>query len=105
MPWGNNKRSNIFIIRVLKGEEKKYGTNRIFEAIMAQNFPNMVEEKNIQETKQTTNRINLKKFTQNINNLSKTKDERKRKPSKKPEKKISLKQHQFKRIIHCECCI
>lgn len=87
MPWGNNKRFNIFIIRVLKGEEKKYGADRIFEAIMAQNFSNMVEGKNLQETKQTTNRINLKKFTQNINNLSKTKDKRKRNLQRSQRKK------------------
>ena len=41
--WENNKCTNIRIIRV-PGEEKKKGTEKIFEEIRVKNFPNMGKE-------------------------------------------------------------
>ena len=42
--WENIKRTNIRIIGVPKEEEKKKGTEKIFEEIMVKNFPNMGKE-------------------------------------------------------------
>ena len=40
----NIKHTNIRIIRVPEEEEKKKGTEKIFEEIMLENFPNMGKE-------------------------------------------------------------
>ena len=39
--WGNTKRTNIRIIGVPEEEEKKKGSEKIFEEIIVENFPNM----------------------------------------------------------------
>ena len=39
--WDNVKRSNIRIIEVPAREEREKGTEKIFQEIIAQNFPNM----------------------------------------------------------------
>ena len=39
--WDNIKHTNIRIIRVPEEEEKKKGTEKIFEEIIVENFPNM----------------------------------------------------------------
>ena len=41
--WDNIKRTNIRIVRV-REEEKKKGTDKIFEEIIVENFPNMGKE-------------------------------------------------------------
>ena len=42
--WDNIKCTNIRIIGVPEGEEKKKGTEKIFEGIIVENFPNMGKE-------------------------------------------------------------
>ena len=42
--WNNIKRKNIQIIRVPEEEEKKKGTEKIFEEMVAENFPYMEKE-------------------------------------------------------------
>ena len=42
--WDNIKCTNIRIIRVLKEEEKKKGSEKIFEEIIVKNFPNIGKE-------------------------------------------------------------
>ena len=42
--WDNIKCTNIRIIGVLEEEEKKKGTEKIFEEIIVENFPNMGKE-------------------------------------------------------------
>ena len=51
--WDNIKHTNIRIIGVPEEEEKKKGTEKIFEEIIVENFPNMGKEivKQVQETK------------------------------------------------------
>ena len=43
--WDNIKRTNIRIIGVPEEEEKKKGTEKIFEEIIVENFPNVGKEK------------------------------------------------------------
>ena len=42
--WDNMKHSNIRIIGVPEGEEREKETERIFQEIIAENFPNMGKE-------------------------------------------------------------
>ena len=42
--WDNVKCTNINIIKVPEGEDREKGTEKIFQEIMAKNFPNMVKE-------------------------------------------------------------
>jgi len=42
--WDNVKCTNIHIIGVPEGEEREKGTAKIFEEIIAKNFPNMGKE-------------------------------------------------------------
>ena len=42
--WDNTKCTNIGIIGIPEEEEKKKGTEKIFEEIMVENFPNMGKE-------------------------------------------------------------
>ena len=42
--WYNIKCTNIWIIGVPEEEEKKKGTEKIFEEIIVENFPNMGKE-------------------------------------------------------------
>ena len=43
--WDTIKLTNIFIMEILEGEERKKGAERLFEEIMAENFPNMIKDK------------------------------------------------------------
>ena len=58
--WGKFKRTNIQIIRVPEEEEKKKGTEKIFEEIIVENFPNMGKEIviQVQEAERVPYRIN-----------------------------------------------
>ena len=64
-PWGNVKHTNICITRVPEGEEREKGTEKIFQEIIAENFPNMGKETliQVQEAKQVPNRINPRRNT------------------------------------------
>ena len=42
--WDNIKHTNIHIIGVAEGEEREEGPEKIFEDIIAENFPNMGKE-------------------------------------------------------------
>ena len=42
--WNNIKRTNICIIGVPEGEEKEKSPEKIFEDIIAENFPNTRKE-------------------------------------------------------------
>uniref|UniRef100_A0A8D0VAZ7 L1 transposable element RRM domain-containing protein n=2 Tax=Sus scrofa TaxID=9823 RepID=A0A8D0VAZ7_PIG len=58
--WDNVKRSNIRIIGVPEGEEREKGTEKLFQEIIAKNFPNMGKEPltQIQEAQQVPYKIN-----------------------------------------------
>ena len=58
--WDNIKRTNIRIIGVPEEEEKKKGTEKIFEEIIVENFPNIGKEivNQVQEVQRVPYRIN-----------------------------------------------
>ena len=63
--WDNIKHTNIQIIGVPKEEEKKKGTEKIFEEIIVEKFPNMGKEivNQVQEAQRVPFRINLRRNT------------------------------------------
>ena len=74
--WDNIKHTNFRIIRVPEEEEKKKGTEKIFEEILVENFPNMRKEiaTQVQEVQRVPYRINPKKHAKtHIIKLSKIK--------------------------------
>ena len=58
--WDNTKHTNILIIGVPEEEEKKKGSEKIFEEIIVENFPHMGKEiaTQVQEAQRVPNRIN-----------------------------------------------
>ena len=58
--WDNIKCTNIQMIGVPEEEEKKKGTEKIFEEIIVENFPNMGREivNQVLEEQRVTYRIN-----------------------------------------------
>uniref|UniRef100_A0A8C9BUF7 L1 transposable element RRM domain-containing protein n=1 Tax=Phocoena sinus TaxID=42100 RepID=A0A8C9BUF7_PHOSS len=64
--WDNIKRTNIRIISVSEEEEKKKGTEKIFEEIIVENFPNMGKEivNQVQEAQRVPYRVNPRRNTQ-----------------------------------------
>ena len=63
--WDNNKRTNIWIIGVPEEEEKKKGSEKIFEEIIIENVPNTGKEivTQGQEAQRVPYRINPRKNT------------------------------------------
>ena len=63
--WGNIKCTSIRIIGVPEEEEKKKGTEKIFEEIIVENFLNMGKEifNQVQEAQRVPYRINPRRNT------------------------------------------
>ena len=63
--WDNLKCTNIHIIGVPEGEEREKGPEKIFEEIIAENFPNMGKEivNQVQEAQRVPGRINPRRNT------------------------------------------
>ena len=63
--WDNVKCTNIHIIGVPKGEEREKGTEKIFQEIVAKNFPNIGKEPltQIQKAQQVPYKINPRRNT------------------------------------------
>ena len=63
--WDNIKPTNIRIIGVPEKEEKKKGTEKIFEEIIVENFPNMGKEivNQVKEAQRFPYRINPRRNT------------------------------------------
>ena len=66
--WDNIKRTNIRIIGIPDEEEKTKGTEKIFEEIIVENFPNMGKEivNQIQEAQRVLYRINQEETRQDM---------------------------------------
>ena len=62
--WDNIKQNNIHIIGVPE-EEKEKGPEKLFEKLMAENFPNLGQETDIQvqEAQRVPNKVNPKRNT------------------------------------------
>ena len=63
--WDNIKCTNIWIIGIPDEEEKKKGTEKIFEEIVVANFPNMGKElvNQVQEVQKVPYRLNPRRNT------------------------------------------
>ena len=63
--WDNIKYNNIHIVVVLEGEERRKGSEKIFEEIIVKNFPNMRKEiaTQVQEAQRVRYRINPRRTT------------------------------------------
>ena len=63
--WDNTKHTNIWIIGVPEEEEKEKGSEKIFEEIIVENFPNMGKEiaTQVQEAQTVPGRINPRRNT------------------------------------------
>ena len=63
--WDKIKCTNIRIIEAPEEEEKKKGPRKIFEEIIAENFPNMGKETvtQVQEAQRVPGRINPRRNT------------------------------------------
>ena len=63
--WDNIKCTNIRMIGVPEEEETKKGTEKIFEAIIVENFPSMGKEivNQVQEAQRVPYRINPRRNT------------------------------------------
>lgn len=74
-PEGQYWRSNTHVIGVPEGKEKAIGAEKVFENIMAEKFPNLVKDIDLQISKisMNANRINFKKTCPDIIKLLKTK--------------------------------
>jgi len=79
--WDNVKCTNICIIGVQEGEEREKGTEKIFQEIIAENFPNVGKEPptQIQEAQQVPYKINPRRNTPRhiLIKLTKIKDKEK----------------------------
>ena len=68
--WDNIQHTNIQIIGVPEGEERKKGYEKIFEEIIVENFPNMEKEivNQFQEAQRVPHRIKPRRNTQTHTN-------------------------------------
>ena len=69
--WNNTQCTNIRIIGVLEEKEKKKGSEKIFEEIIVENFPNMGKEivTQVQETQRVPYRINPRRNTPKVRHI------------------------------------
>ena len=75
--WDNAERTNIHIIGVPEGEERENGTGKIFQEIIAKNFPNMGKDSLTQIQKaQVPYKINPKKTLRHTNKTEQNKRQR-----------------------------
>uniref|UniRef100_A0A8D0UX41 L1 transposable element RRM domain-containing protein n=1 Tax=Sus scrofa TaxID=9823 RepID=A0A8D0UX41_PIG len=93
--WDNVKRTNICIIGVPEGEERKKGTEKIFQEIIAENFPNMGKESltQIQEVQLVPYKINPRRNTPRhiLIKLTKMKDKEKILKAAREKKQVTYK--------------
>ena len=63
--WDNMKHTSIQIIGVPEEEEKKKGTEKVFQEIIVENFPNMAKDivNQVQEAHRVPYRINPRRNT------------------------------------------
>ena len=93
--WDNVKHTNICIIGVPEGEEREKETEKIFQEIIAENFPNMGKEPltQIQEAQRVPYKINPRRNTLRhiLIKLTKIKDKEKILKAAREKKQITYK--------------
>ena len=93
--WDNIKCTNIHIIGVPEGEEREKGTEKIFQEIIAENFPNMGKEPltQIQEAQRVPYKINPRRNTPRhiLIKLTKIKDKEKILKAAREKKQVTYK--------------
>ena len=93
--WDNIKHTNIRIIGVPEGEEREKETEKIFQEIIAENFPHMGKEPliQIQEAQQVPYKINPRRNTSRhiVIKLTKIKDKEKILKAAREKKEITYK--------------
>uniref|UniRef100_A0A8W4F777 L1 transposable element RRM domain-containing protein n=1 Tax=Sus scrofa TaxID=9823 RepID=A0A8W4F777_PIG len=93
--WDNVERTNIHIIGVPEGKERRKGTEKTFQEIIAKNFPNMGKEPltQMQEAQQVPYKINPKGNTPRhiLIKLTKIKDKEKILKAAREKKQITYK--------------
>ena len=59
--WGNLKCTNLHVIGITEGGEREKESKNVIEEVMAENFPNLKKETDIQarETQRVPNEINI----------------------------------------------
>ena len=79
--WDNIKHTNICIREVPEGEEREKGTEKIFEEIIVENFPNVGKETvtQVQEAQRVPGQVNSRRNTPRhiVIKLTKIKDKEK----------------------------
>ena len=92
--WDNVKHTNIHIIGVPEGEEREKETEKIFQEIIAENFPNMGKESltQIQEAQRVPYKINPRRNTPRhiVIKLTKIKDKEKILKAAREKKQITI---------------
>ena len=93
--WDNMKCTNIHIIGVPEGEEREKETEKTFQEIIAENFPNMGKESltQIQEAQRVPYKINPRRNTPRhiLIKLTKIKDKEKILKAAREKKQITYK--------------
>uniref|UniRef100_A0A8D1XAT4 L1 transposable element RRM domain-containing protein n=1 Tax=Sus scrofa TaxID=9823 RepID=A0A8D1XAT4_PIG len=93
--WDNVKRTNIRITGVPEGEERQKGTEKIFQEVRAENFPNMEKEPltQIQEAQRVPHKINPRRNTLRhiLIKLTKIKDKEKILKAAREKKQVTYK--------------
>ena len=93
--WDNIKRTNICIIGVPEGEEREKGPQKISEAIIVENFPNMGKEiaTQVQEAQRVPGRIDPRRKTPRhiVIKLTKIKDKDKLLKATREKRQITYK--------------
>ena len=93
--WDNVKHTNICIIGVPEREERKKGPEKIFEEVIAKNFPNMGKESltQIQEAQQVSYEMNPRRNIPRhiLIELTKIKDKEKILKAAREKKQITYK--------------
>ena len=93
--WENVKHTNIHIIGVPEGEDREKETEKIFQEIIAENFPNMGKEPltQIQEAQRVPYKINPRRNTPRhiLIKLTKIKDQEKILKAAREKKQVTYK--------------
>ena len=93
--WDNVKHTNICIIGVPEGDEREKGTEKIFQEIIAENFPHMGKEPltQIQEAQRVPYKINPRRNTPRhiLIKLTKIKDKEKILKAAREKKQVTYK--------------